>query len=224
MQRSILFGPPRLWPDQDLIAFTEEIPSADMVFEAYLAGVFPMSLHETDFAGMGWWSPICRAVLPLGGLRVTRSLRQSVKRYTTTVDQAFDQVVINCADPRRPNGWIDEDIRTIYGELFRCGRAHSVETWDRQGRLVGGLYGVSAGGLFAGESMFHDPEYGRDASKVALHRLVSQLSDEYAQYRLIDAQWITPHLASMGVVEIDREEYLDLLEELLAVPEACWSE
>ena len=131
-------------------------------------------------------------------------------------------MLAGCADPRRPFGWIDEDIRRVYLELHRSGYVHSVETWDSSGRLVGGLYGISLGGLFAGESMFHDPELGRDASKVALLRLVQLLNDGHSQERVIDTQWLTPHLASLGVIEIDRNDYLELIEEALEVPEPAW--
>ena len=118
------------------------------------------------------------------------------------------------ADPRRASGWIDGDIREAYLRLHRLGWAHSVEAW-RDGRLAGGLYGVALGGLFAGESMFHRV---RDASKVALVGLVDLLRDDRAGERLIDVQWGTPHLASLGVVEIPRAAYLRRLRSVLAVP------
>ena len=222
MARSRIFGPSERWPAQDLIAFSSEF-DAPLVAEAYRAGVFPMALHGTGFDGeMGWWSPTRRGVLPLDALRVTRSLRQSARRYTTTIDRAFGQVLAGCADPSRELGWIDADITRVYTELHQQGVVHSVETWDAAGRLVGGLYGVSVGGLFAGESMFHDPVHGRDASKVALMALADFLADAYAEDRIIDVQWQTPHLASLGVIEIDREEYLSLLDEALDVPEPAW--
>ncbi len=221
MNRLAVFGPVNQWPDQDLIAFSDMI-SPPLVLDAYRSGVFPMPLPEAGFGQTGWWSPTRRGVLPLDAIRVTRSLRKSAKHYTTTVDVAFTQVLDACADPTRPHGWIDESIREVYAELFRQGYCHSVETWDRDGRLVGGLYGVALGGLFAGESMFHDPTHGRDASKVALMQLVELLSDDYAESRIIDVQWQTPHLAGLGAIEIDRSDYLDLLDDVLAVPEANW--
>jgi len=221
MRRSGIFGPAQDWPAQDLIAFSADF-DADLVLEAYRAGVFPMPLHASGFGEMGWWSPTRRGVLPVEGLRVTRSMRQAARRYHTTVDRAFDRVLAACADPSRPNGWIDAEIARVYTALHRAGKVHSVETWDADGRLVGGLYGVGVGGLFAGESMFHDPVHGRDASKVALMALVDLLSDEYAEDRVIDVQWRTEHLAGLGVIEIDRAEYLALLEEALAVPEPRW--
>jgi leucyl/phenylalanyl-tRNA--protein transferase len=130
------------------------------------------------------------------------------------VDTAFDDVVSACGDPSRPGGWIDAEIRRAYGELHRLGWAHSVEAWQ-EGVLVGGLYGVAIGGLFAGESMFHRVT---DASKVALVGLVELLTDAYAEQRLVDVQWQTDHLASLGVVSIPRAAYLRALREALAVP------
>jgi leucyl/phenylalanyl-tRNA---protein transferase len=221
MTRLNVFGPPQEWPDQDLIAFSDVIDPA-LVLDAYRSGVFPMPLAEAGFEHTGWWSPTQRGVLPVDGMRVTRSLRKAAKHYTTTVDAAFAEVLAACADPARPFGWIDASIRTVYTELHTAGFCHSVETWDGSGRLVGGLYGLSLGGLFAGESMFHDEQLGRDASKVALLRLVEVLSDGHAESRVIDTQWQTPHLASLGVIEIDRGEYLDLLDDVLAVPEPVW--
>lgn len=221
MWRSAIFGPAEDWPAQDLIAFSSEF-DPDLVLDAYRTGVFPMPLHASGFGEMGWWSPTRRGILPLDALRVTRSMRKSARRYTTTVDTAFDRVIAACADPRRANGWIDADILAVYRALHRSGHAHSVETWDAEGRLVGGLYGISLGGLFAGESMFHDPVHGRDASKVALMALVDLLSDAHAEERIIDVQWQTPHLASLGVIEVDRAEYLALLDEALGVPEPDW--
>lgn len=161
---------------------------------------------------IGWWSPDPRAVLDLEDLRVTRSLRQSTRRYEVRIDTAFDDVIRACADPKRPKGWIEHRIIDAYSRLFDLGWVHSVETFD-DGRLVGGLYGVAIGGLFAGESMFH---LARDASKVALVALVDVLRDEH--HRLLDVQWLTPHLASLGAREIDRADYLKRLENALVEP------
>ena len=186
---------------------------------AYRAGMFPMRLDEGDFSEMAWWSPVRRGVLPLDGLRVRRSLRQSAKSMEVRVDTAFAEVVQACANPPRNGAWIDPDIEVAYNELHRLGWAHSVETWQRddegEDRLVGGLYGVAIGGLFAGESMFH---HARDASKVALWGLVERLTDEHADRRLLDVQWRTDHLATMGVVEVSRETYLERLASALEVP------
>jgi leucyl/phenylalanyl-tRNA--protein transferase len=131
-----------------------------------------------------------------------------------TVDAAFTQVVAACADPRRDGAWIDDRIVEAYTRLHDLGWAHSVEVW--QGReLVGGLYGVAVGGLFAGESMYHTV---RDASKVALVGLVDLLRDEHADRRLLDVQWRTDHLASLGVIEVERATYVRMLERALDVP------
>ena len=160
----------------------------------------------------GWWSPDPRAVLPLDGLQVSRSLRRSRRRYEVRVDTAFDRVVEACADPGRPHGWISEPVRDGYGRLHRLGWAHSVEAWQDD-RLVGGLYGVAIGGLFAGESMF---AAATDASKVALAALVDLLRADAEPRRLLDVQWSTPHLASLGAVEVPRTAYLALLADALA--------
>jgi leucyl/phenylalanyl-tRNA--protein transferase len=216
------FGPEEDWPEQDLVALSDDF-NAELVLEAYRAGVFPMPLQHSSFAArMGWWSPVRRAYLPLDELRVTRSLRKMSKRYRVTVDRDFDGVIAACGDLSREGGWIDDDIRTVYSELHRAGSVHSVETWDAEGRLVGGLYGVSLGGLFAGESMFHDAEFGRDASKVALMELVRIMGHNDIP-RLLDVQWLTPHLESLGAAEISRHDYLELLDLALDVPAPPWS-
>ena len=221
MSLSHAFGPEEDWPAQDLVALSDDFNAA-LVLEAYRAGVFPMPLQHSSFAArMGWWSPVRRAYLPLDELRVTRSLAKMARRYTVTVDQDFGGVIAACGDPSRDGGWIDHDITAVYGELHRAGVVHSVETWDAEGRLVGGLYGVSLGGLFAGESMFHDPEHGRDASKVALMELVRILGADDIP-RLLDVQWLTSHLESLGAVEISRRDYLELLDLALDVPAPSW--
>lgn len=216
-----LFGPPEDWPHQDLVAFSDEFDPGTALF-AYRCGVFPMPLVGGPFGpAMGWWSPMRRAQLPPWGIRVTRSLRQSTRRYTTTVDLDFEAVIERCADPEREGGWIDHRIKEAYSLLHRIGHVHSVETWDDQGRLVGGLYGVHQNGMFAGESMFHDEEHGRDASKVALLRLALEL--RRADVEILDVQWLTPHLESLGAVAIDREDYLQQLSEVLGMPhDGAW--
>jgi len=158
-------------------------------------------------------------VLPLQGLRLTRSLRRSCRRYAVTVDRDFDAVIAGCADRRRPGGWIGPDIRRAYAELSRLGIAHSLEARDpADGRLLGGLYGVVVGGLFAGESMFHVEPDGRDASKVALVELVRLMTADGVPGRLLDVQWCTPHLQSLGAVEISRADYLVRLQHALTLP------
>jgi leucyl/phenylalanyl-tRNA--protein transferase len=178
---------------------------------AYRGGLFPMPLHRGG--PMAWWSPDPRGILPLDGLRVSRSLRRSCRRYEIRVDTDFERVVEGCASPRRPGGWINAGIRAAYAELHRLGWAHSIEAWDDEG-LAGGLYGVATGGLFAGESMFHRRP---DASKVALVGLVELLHDGMAG-RLLDAQWMTDHLATLGAVEVARTDYLDRLAFALTLP------
>ena len=167
-----------------------------------------MPLSDGRREVLAWWSPDPRAILPLDGLRISRSLRRSLRRFEVRVDTAFDQVVDACADPSRPGAWITPAVAAAYGELHRLGHAHSVEAWTADGRLAGGLYGVGIGSLFAGESMFH---HERDGSKVALVALVEWLRARGAT--LLDVQWSTPHLASLGVIEVPRPRYLELLAE-----------
>jgi len=199
------------YPD-DVIARGADLEPGTLL-AAYRAGIFPMPVGDGSGA-MSWWSPRDRGVLDLRSLRVTRSLAKSCRRMEIRVDTAFDEVVRACADPSRDGGWIDEDVVAAYAELHRLGWAHSVEAWA-DGELVGGLYGVATGGLFAGESMFHR---ARDASKVALVGLVELLSDEYAEARVLDVQWRTPHLAALGVTEVPRPEYVRRLRAALQVP------
>jgi leucyl/phenylalanyl-tRNA--protein transferase len=158
---------------------------------------------------MLWWSPDPRGVLDPGRFHVSRSLRRTRRRFEIRVNTAFAAVIDACADPRRPHGWITAEIRDAYVGLHELGWAHSVEAWDADGRLAGGLYGVAIGRLFAAESMFH---VATDASKAALAALVERLGPD----ALIDVQWLTPHLASLGAIEIPREEYLRRLERALA--------
>lgn len=207
------FGDPASYdPLDDLVGIGADLEPGTLL-EAYRHGLFPMP-SGTRGDPMYWFSPVRRGVLPLDGLVVSRSLRRSCRDFEIRVDTAFEQVIDACADPGRPQGWIDHDVRAAYLRLHRLGWAHSVEAW-RAGRLAGGLYGVAIGGLFAGESMFH---HERDASKVALVGLVEMLNDRHAEERLLDVQWVTPHLASLGVVEIDRATYLRRLATALLVP------
>jgi leucyl/phenylalanyl-tRNA--protein transferase len=194
------FPPADRWPDEDLIAVGADLEPATLI-NAYRSGLFPMVVDRQDL--IGWWSPDPRGILPLDGLRVTRSLRQSARRYTVHVDACFEDVIRACANPRRPHAWITPAFIDAYVRLHQLGWAHSVEVFDASGELAGGLYGVRVGGLFAGESMFHSQ---RDASKVALLALVELMRDSGMQ--LLDVQWRTDHLASLGVVEISRREYL----------------
>jgi leucyl/phenylalanyl-tRNA--protein transferase len=204
------------YPD-DVIARGADLEPGTLL-AAYRRGLFPMP-ERRGSPVMTWWSPVQRGVLPLDGLRLTRSLVKSRRAMEVRFDTAFEAVVAGCADPSRPDGWIDPIVAEAYRELYRLGWAHSVEAWV-DGELVGGLYGVAIGGLFAGESMFHRV---RDASKVALVGLVELLCDEYADARLLDVQWRTEHLASLGVVEVPRAAYVRALRSSLQVPlPAAW--
>ena len=199
--------PPSAWhlepaPDEhphDLWALGADLAPGTLL-QAYRLGLFPMPLDEQ----LGWFSPRRRAVVPLEPFAPSRSLRRAARRFELRVDTSFDDVVSGCARPGRPESWIDAGIVDAYGELHRLGWAHSVEAWDDQG-LAGGLYGVAIGGLFAAESMFY---VRTDASKAAFVGLVELLrAAGYAERRLLDVQWLTPHLASLGAVEVPRSEY-----------------
>ncbi len=210
--------PPTAWrfphPDQagldDLVGVGADL-APGTVLAAYRLGMFPMQVEPRG--PIGWWSPHPRGILPLDTLKVSRSLRKSQRRYRTTINQAFRHVIAACAAPDRPHGWISPEVIAAYEALHRLGWAHSVETWSRDGELVGGLYGIAIGGLFAGESMFHR---STDASKVALVRLVDELQRGGAV--LLDVQWATDHLRSLGAIEIPRTEYLRRLASALALP------
>jgi leucyl/phenylalanyl-tRNA---protein transferase len=193
--------------ETDLVAVGADLEPGTLL-AAYRSGMFPMPVEGT----LGWWSPDPRGILPLDGLRVSRSLRKACRRFEVRVDTAFDEVVTACADPARTGGWISDAIRAAYCRMHRLGWVHSVETWA-DGELVGGLYGVAVGGFFAGESMFHRRT---DASKVALVALVDLLNEGGAS--LLDVQWRTPHLASLGVVDVTRASYLTLLTDALGRP------
>ncbi|HET7327024.1 MAG TPA: leucyl/phenylalanyl-tRNA--protein transferase, partial [Nocardioidaceae bacterium] len=198
--------------DDDIVAAGGDL-SPGMLLAAYRSGIFPMPVEDHD--AMLWWSPACRGILDLDDLVVSRSLRQSCRKLEVTVDRDFAAVIHACADPGREGGWIDAQITDAYLGLHRLGWAHSVEAWDAAGNLAGGLYGLAIGGLFAGESMFHTAP---DASKVALMGLVELLSADRLGERLLDVQWATPHLESLGCVEVPRRRYLTMLERALALP------
>jgi leucyl/phenylalanyl-tRNA--protein transferase len=176
---------------------------------AYRSGIFPMPLQRDEI--IAWWSPDPRGVIPLDGLRVTRSTRKSMRRFEIRVDTAFEEVIDTCADSIRPGRWISAAVRDAYVRMHELGWAHSVESWSLDdGTLAGGLYGVAIGGLFAGESMFHR---ATDASKVALIALVERMRDDGVggAGRLLDVQWQTSHLESLGAIEVPRSRYLQLL-------------
>ena len=218
-----VFGDPAQWPPDDLVGAGADL-APGTVLAAYRQGLFPMPVEMRRRTVLGWWSPDPRGVIPLDDLRVSRSLRASTKRFEIRVDTCFDEVMARCGDPARPYGWISPDMTAAYAHLHRLGWAHSVEAWTLDGRLAGGLYGLSVGGLFAGESMWHEPgPHGRDASKVALVALVAMLrAAGDADRRLLDVQWVTPHLATLGAREIPRTLYLSRLAEALALPEPDW--
>jgi leucyl/phenylalanyl-tRNA--protein transferase len=200
--------------EDDLVGVGLDLEPQTLV-TAYRSGLFPMRLNGRR-GPLGWWSPDPRGVLPLDGLRVSRSLRAASRRFTVTVDSDFEGVVAGCADHRRPGGWIGADISTAYSRLFDLGVAHSIEVRDPDsGDLAGGLYGVCVGGMFAGESMFHR---SRDASKVALVELVRILTCDGVTGRLLDVQWTTPHLRSLGAVDVSRTYYLAALSAALELP------
>lgn len=203
---------PRTAPaDQELLAVGADLAPGTML-AGYRTGIFPMGLDDVV---LGWWSPQPRGILRPADFHASRSLARTLRRFELTVDQAFSDVVAGCADPQRPHGWITEEFKTAYASLHALGWAHSVEAWS-DGELAGGLFGIEIGGLFAAESMFHTRT---DASKAALFELTRRLgAAEPAERRIIDVQWATAHLRTLGVTEVTRTEYLDLLPEALSLP------
>lgn len=228
------------------------VVTADSVLSGYARGIFPMEVgiansaesdvdeyaeagvddeDDAHFIGedeaqvLAWWSPLQRGILPLHQLRISRSLAQSCRRYHVTMDESFEEVLDACADPSREGTWILPDFHATYLELFRSGHAHSFETRDMSGRLVGGLICVEQGGLINGDSMFHRE---RDASKVALVALVRRLRsappvtalNDIAGGRLLDVQWVTDHLASLGAMSVRRSLYISMLEHTRAATPA----
>ena len=194
--------------DRDGIAGVGGDLEPGTLLEAYRRGLFPMPFGRRRLA---WFSPDPRAIIPLDSLVVSRSLRRSMRRYGVRRDTSFGEVMLRCADPRRPGSWITPAFVAAYRRLHQLGWAHSFEAFDEQDTLVGGLYGVRVGGLFAGEAMFH---HARDASKVALVELASWLTATGAT--LLDVQWLTPHLASLGAIAVSRDEYLRRLADAVA--------
>lgn len=184
----------------------------ELLLRAYACGIFPMS-ESADDPGLFWVEPEIRGVIPLDGFCVSSRLARTVRsdQFSVKVDRAFKRVMVECAAPKpdREDTWINKRIRDLYGELHEMGHAHSVEVWDDDD-LVGGLYGVSLGCAFFGESMFH---HARDASKVALVHLVARLIA--GGYSLLDTQYVTEHLRSFGAIEVPRERYRILLDAAL---------
>ena len=198
--------PPTTWrleppPDDhpgDLWAVGADLEPGTLL-AAYGLGLFPMPFGDT----IGWFSPTRRAIVPLADYVPSRSLRRAARRYEIRVDAAFGDVIRGCVRPGDPASWIDPEIVAAYETLHRLGWAHSVEAYDDEG-LAGGLYGVALGGLFAAESMFFRRA---DASKAAFAALVQRLQATDVENRMLDVQWLTPHLASLGAVDLSRREY-----------------
>jgi leucyl/phenylalanyl-tRNA--protein transferase len=182
--------------------------SPAQVIHGYQIGVFPMA-HPEEENTIYWYEPTLRGILPLKGMRVSKSLRKRIEReeFEVSMNQDFAAVIDACS--LREETWISEEIKRVYTELHKAGWAHSVEC-RKDGQLVGGLYGVAIGRAFFGESMFHT---ATDASKVALYYLVEWLKGN--DFELLDMQYLTPHLESLGGIEIPQEEYLKLLEKAL---------
>ena len=184
-----------------------------LLLRAYACGIFPMA-DSADDPTLFWVEPRLRGILPLDGFHLSRRLARTVRSdvFEVRVDSDFEAVIDGCgaARPGRRVTWINGAIRRLYGELFRLGHVHTVEAW-REGRLVGGLYGLKLGAAFFGESMFSAE---RDASKVALVHLVARL--QRGGFQLLDTQFLTSHLAQFGAFEIGRDEYLKRLDNALA--------
>lgn len=198
------------WPTRgDVVARGADLDPSTVI-DAYRRGLFPMEgVDDENPTEIYWWSPQRRGIIPLDGLRITRSMRRSARRYSVRVNHAFVRTVLGCASRTRDGDrdgdgeWITDRFVAAYSRLHELGWAHSIETYDGDGVLVGGLYGVRIGGFFAGESMFH---VARDASKVALMALVELM--RASDMSLLDTQWLTPHLESLGAVAVPRDDYL----------------
>ena len=189
----------------DLVALGADLEPGTLL-AAYRSGMFPMPVDPGKRRSkIAWYSPDPRGLIPLDGLKISKSLRKSIQRYEVRVDTDFRGVMERCADPDRSGRWITTEFLDAYEQLFDLGWAQSYETY-LDGELVGGLYGVRIHNFFAGESMFHN---ATDASKVALVHLVDRLNDSGAT--LLDTQWLTEHLASLGGCEVSRQDYLRLL-------------
>ena len=186
----------------------------EILLRAYSVGLFPMAERRDDDT-LYWIDPEKRGILPLEGFHAPRRLRRTVRqgRFDVRCDTAFEEVILRCAEPSigRDETWINDEIVRLYVDLFEMGRAHSVEAW-LDGELVGGLYGVTLGAAFFGESMFSRVT---DASKVALVHLVARL--RRGSFKLLDTQFVTPHLSQFGAVEIHRNGYRDVLSQALNV-------
>lgn len=197
--------PVTIEPGEDLVAIGADLEPGTLL-AAYRAGLFPMPVNPSRRRSRtAWYSPDPRGIIPLDGLHVSRSLQRSMRRFEVRMDTQFDDVVRACGDPARPGRWITTAIVDAYTELFRLGWGHSVEVYLDE-ELVGGLYGLRIERFFAGEAMFHT---ATDASKTALVALVDWLNETGAE--LLDVQWVTDHLATLGAVAIPRVDYLAAL-------------
>ncbi|MCF3641384.1 leucyl/phenylalanyl-tRNA--protein transferase [Rhizobium sp. TRM95111] len=187
----------------------------ELLLRAYSIGLFPMA-DSADDPELFWVEPDIRGVIPLDRFHVSRSLARTIRRkpFDIRVDTAFEAVIAACAEaaPDRPSTWINRRIRTLYAQLHRMGHAHSVEAWEGE-QLVGGLYGVSLGAAFFGESMF---SRRTDASKICLVHLVERMREK--GFRLLDTQFTTEHLRSFGAIDVPKADYEDLLANALTSP------
>jgi len=194
------------WPSRDFI-----IPGADLepdtLLYAYAHGLFPMY----DKKDLWWWSPVLRGIIPLDGFHASRSLQKSARHFRCSVNEDFVGVMNKCATTHTDGNWINDEFISAYTRLHQLGHAHSVEVWNNDNELVGGVYGVRINNFFAGESMFHTET---DASKVALFHLVQLMQLDGME--LFDVQWLTDHLASLGGIAIPRQEYLTRLAHAVA--------
>jgi leucyl/phenylalanyl-tRNA--protein transferase len=205
LTQRLWFPDPRMATPEGMVAFGGDLSVARLLL-AYRSGIFPWSAEPVT-----WWSPDPRGILELDAFHVSRSLERTLRRnpFEITSDRAFRDVMVGCATTRTTGNWITPAFIDAYTRLHAAGHAHSVECWQ-QGQLVGGIYGVAIGGLFAGESMFHRVS---EASKVALHHLVEHLRAQ--RYVLCDLQMVTPITRRLGASEIPRDEYLGRLESAL---------
>lgn len=210
------YFPPLSWADEHGLLMLGGKLTPEWLLDAYSRGIFPWPIIAPEGALLAWFSPDPRAILKLDRLHVSRRLRRRLRSgaYEVTRDADFAAVVAGCAEPRsgHEGTWITPEMAAAYCELHWLGHAHSVEVWQ-EGRLVGGVYGVALGGLFAGESMFHRR---RDASKIALVHLVEHLRQR--GFSLFDIQQWTPHLGRMGAIEIPRAEYVRRLRKAVSAP------
>jgi leucyl/phenylalanyl-tRNA--protein transferase len=210
--RFVMPDPMEIAPGEDLVAVGADLEPGTLL-AAYRTGLFPMPVDPyRRRSKMAWFSPDPRGIIPLDGLHVSRSLRKSMRRFEIRTNTRFTDVVRACGDPDRPGRWITNAIVDAYTELFHLGWGHSIEVY-LDDELVGGLYGLRIERFFAGEAMFHT---ATDASKAALVALVDWLNETDAE--LLDVQWVTDHLATLGAVAVPRRDYLERLRDATRVP------